>query len=76
MVDTATYRLMHPPESESESSSQMRLDESTMLDQRLPDNSRYPHFSLLLPSKIKGFGFHNKKWSQYYTIGFIDPTDL
>jgi hypothetical protein len=76
MVDTATYRLMHPPESESESSFHTRLDESTMLDERLPDASRYPHFSLLLPPKIKGFGFHNKKWSQYQTIGCIDLTNL
>jgi SpoVK/Ycf46/Vps4 family AAA+-type ATPase len=47
-----------------------------MLDQELPDVLRYPHFSLLLPPSIKGFGFHNKKWSQYQTIGFIDPTNM
>lgn len=65
MVDTTTYKLMHPPEPEADSSHLARLDESTMLDERLPDASRYPYFSLLLPPKIKGFGFHDKKWSQY-----------
>ena len=62
MVDMTTYKLMHPPESES--SPTERLDESIMSNEDLPDASDYPYFSLLLPPKIKGFGFHNKKWSQ------------
>jgi hypothetical protein len=36
-----------------------------MLGEKQPDATRYPYFNLLLPPKIKGFGFHDKKWSQY-----------
>ncbi|KAH6618649.1 P-loop containing nucleoside triphosphate hydrolase protein [Boeremia exigua] len=35
-----------------------------MLSDDPPSQEQYPHFVLLLPSKIKGFGFHNKKWSE------------
>ncbi|KAF2996824.1 hypothetical protein E8E13_002643 [Curvularia kusanoi] len=73
MTDMNTYKLLHPPKSqlesgadsdaESELSRPVRLDEESMLNDDLPDHSLYPHLSVLLPSTIKGFGFHNKKWS-------------
>jgi SpoVK/Ycf46/Vps4 family AAA+-type ATPase len=36
-----------------------------MLMDQLPDALHHPYFSILLPPTIKGFGFHNKKWSQF-----------
>ena len=62
MVDMPTYELMHPPDSVS--SPPLRLHESIMLKDEIPDAPQHPHFSLLMPPKIKGFGFHTKKWSK------------
>ncbi|XPS78606.1 hypothetical protein M3J07_010619 [Ascochyta lentis] len=61
MVDMNTYKLMHPPEAEPPAHD--KLEDHIMLDDELPMAPDYPFFSLLLPAKMKGFGFHNKKWS-------------
>lgn len=62
MIDMDTYEMMHP--SDDEPPEHDNLDPSTMLDDSLPSGPQYPSFSLLLPAKLKGFGFHNKKWSK------------
>jgi hypothetical protein len=62
MVDMNSYKLMHPPDAEPPAHD--RLGDLVMLDDEPPSAADYPFFSLLLPTKMKGFGFHNKKWSR------------
>lgn len=57
MVDMATYNLMH--NNDEPIPERAELDEEAMLAKDPPDDA----FALLLPATIKGFGFHNKKWS-------------
>ena len=73
MVDMPTYELMHPPDSVS--SPPLRLHESIMLKDEIPDAPHHPHFSLLMPPKIKGFGFHNKKWSKWHPTLLMSLTN-
>jgi hypothetical protein len=58
MVDTETYKLMHS--NEDEQASRSSLSEEALQAPDPPEGS----FALMLPPTIKGFGFHNKKWSK------------
>jgi hypothetical protein len=57
MVDTETYKLMHS--SDDEQISHSEISEETLKAANPPEGS----FALMLPPTIRGFGFHNKKWS-------------
>jgi hypothetical protein len=60
MIDMETYKLMH--DAEGASPPRFELDHEAM--QR--DNPPVGPFVLLLPVSIRGFGFHDKKWSKYH----------
>jgi hypothetical protein len=60
MVDMETYKLMHSDGDEDEKTWRYELDEAVMNSNEIPKEP----FVLLLPATIKGFGFHNKKWSE------------
>jgi hypothetical protein len=56
MVDIGTYRQMHPDAiSVHEESDVIRVDGITP-----PEGS----FLFILPPTIRGYGFHDKKWSK------------
>jgi hypothetical protein len=57
MVDIVTYKLMHSEEGEVTMKSE--ISEEEFKDSNPPEGS----FALMLPATVKGFGFHNKKWS-------------
>jgi hypothetical protein len=59
MVDTVTYNLMHGDEDTAED--RIELAEEEMHADSLPTEP----FVLLLPATIRGYGFHNKKWSKH-----------
>jgi hypothetical protein len=59
MIDDATYKLMHGAEAVDEYGEE--LDEESMRAEEPPADP----FVLLLPATIRGFGFHNKKWSKF-----------
>ena len=60
MVDDATYKLMHGERDEDENMGDREvLDEEAMQAEQAPEGP----FLLLLPVTIRGYGFHNKKWS-------------
>lgn len=59
MVDMATWQLMHGADEDSQPREE--LDEQTLSKLEPPTGV----FLLLLPALIKGFGFHDKKWSKY-----------
>jgi len=61
MVDMATYKLMH--EDEALLTSRAELSDSDMNAEQVPPEP----FALLLPATIRGYGFHNKKWSKLYS---------
>jgi hypothetical protein len=62
MIDMGTYRLMHG--SEDIESTREELFESAMQADEPPEET----FLLLLPALMKGFGFHDKKWSMSTVI--------
>jgi hypothetical protein len=51
---------MHSDGDEDEKTWRYELDEAVMNSNEIPKEP----FVLLLPATIKGFGFHNKKWSE------------
>ncbi|KAH7094543.1 AAA family ATPase [Paraphoma chrysanthemicola] len=57
MVDAETYKLMHSEEEPP--SDRIELEDSIMNAEDPPPEP----FSLLLPSRLRGYGFHNKKWN-------------
>ena len=59
MVDIEMYRRMHSDE-EQKPRQPDDLSEEAMNGSDPPE---YP-FLLLLPTKVRGFGFHDKKWSK------------
>jgi SpoVK/Ycf46/Vps4 family AAA+-type ATPase len=61
MVDDKTYKLMHGDDDDEEVEDCEELDEDSM---RADDPPTEP-FLLLLPATIRGYGFHNKKWSKF-----------
>jgi len=58
MIDLSTYRKMHP-ESADDTESTRIYQEGI---ERLEDPPTDP-FLILLPATIRGFRFHDKKWS-------------
>jgi hypothetical protein len=60
MVDIATCKLMHGDEESAEDRTE--LDEDAMRNDDVPAEP----FALLLPAFIRGYGFHNKKWSKIF----------
>jgi hypothetical protein len=60
MVDDTTYKLMHGDRDEELEEYREVLDEGSMHADELPAEP----FVLLLPATIRGYGFHNKKWSK------------
>jgi hypothetical protein len=60
MVDDITYKLMHGDDDDEASEGREELDEDSMRCDDLPEEP----FVLLLPATIRGYGFHNKKWSK------------
>jgi hypothetical protein len=61
MVDTTTYKLMHGNENEEPAADRVDLEEEIMRADSVPAEP----FVLLLPATIRGYGFHNKKWSKF-----------
>lgn len=59
MVDTEAYKLMH--EDEEPLQDRTELEEALMHGSELPEEP----FALVLPATVRGYGFHNKKWSMY-----------
>lgn len=60
MVDDVTYKLMHGEGDDEENMEDRELlDEGRMSTEEPPEDP----FVLLLPATIRGYGFHNKKWS-------------
>jgi hypothetical protein len=75
MVDMATYKLMHGDEHEDQEPAEGRTELGD--DEMSCDDVPPEPFALLLPATVRGFGFHNKKWSmQLYAIAFHISTDL
>lgn len=62
MVDTNTYKMLHG--GETRNGAHADFDARAMLSDDPPSQTQYPYFLLLLPATIRGFGFHNKKWSK------------
>lgn len=60
MIDVATYHDLHSKEQGQANVSQNDLSEELMASDEAPEGP----FVLLLPSKIRGFGLHDKKWSK------------
>lgn len=60
MVDIDTYRRMHSDE-ELDPRNKDDLSEESMNAENPPDDP----FLLLLPAKIQGYGFHDKKWRKF-----------
>ena len=58
MVDTATYKEMHDSDEDPIMS---ELSDEQLQSDEPPDGD----FVLLLPHTIRGYGFHNKKWSKF-----------
>jgi len=56
MIDMHTYRQMHP-----DSIEEHEEKETLPADIDSPPNE---DFLLLLPPTIRGYGFHDKKWSK------------
>ena len=63
MVDMETYKAMHDDEEEEVSPDRVELEDDRMNAEEPPAGP----FTLLLPARIRGYGFHNKKWSKYIT---------
>jgi hypothetical protein len=62
MVDMNSYNMMDDNDDGEEPPSVTR-DELSAEDMLIDELPAEP-FVLLLPSRIRGYGFHNKKWSK------------
>jgi hypothetical protein len=60
MIDLNTYKQMHP-----EAVEQHDIDHSGLENATVPPED---NFLLLLPSTVPGYGFHNKKWSEFQLL--------
>lgn len=60
MIDTQTYKVMHEDEEDDNVSRRDELRAHEMRAERPPADP----FVLLLPATLRGYGFHNKKWSK------------
>jgi hypothetical protein len=61
MIDIENYRRMHSGD-ELKPRGPDDLSEEDMDSSEPPDD--HP-FLMVLPGKVSGFGFHDKKWSKY-----------
>jgi len=59
MVDAEAYKLMHGRDDDPTSKSGLSSEE---LKKDEPPGGA---FTLMLPATMKGYGFHNKKWSTF-----------
>ena len=59
MIDAEAFKLMHGRDDDPITQSELSSDEYK--SDKPPSNA----FTLLLPPTIKGYGFHNKKWSMF-----------
>lgn len=57
MIDLPTYHKSHPP-------SPQALDDDDLGVDLMLDDPPEGDFILLLPAKIKAFGFHNNTWGE------------
>lgn len=71
MIDMNMYREMHPDEAES-------LSQRDDLGQESFDKEEAPSetFLLLLQTTIQGFGFQDKKWSEFLIAHTADDLFL
>jgi hypothetical protein len=60
MIDTTAYNVMHGDKNEEPEVDRIELDADAMRTDNVPSEP----FLLLLPIKIRGYGFHNKNWSK------------
>ncbi|CAO2651416.1 Nn.00g039860.m01.CDS01 [Neocucurbitaria sp. VM-36] len=67
MIDIDTYRRMHSDE-DLKAREKDDLSEETMNSDAPPEDD----FVLLLPAKIQGYGFHDKKW-RLLLVEHIEP---
>jgi hypothetical protein len=58
MIDIAPYRQLHPD------AFPPPQNDDTELDATNRESPPEDHFILLLPATIRGYGFHDKKWSK------------
>jgi hypothetical protein len=59
MIDLSTYRKMHPGSEEGTRNTRVYQEGVEDLEEP-PENP----FLILLPATIRGFRFHDKKWSK------------
>jgi len=59
MVDAEAWKLMHGRDNDPVTQSELSSD--VLKDDEPPGGA----FTLMLPATIKGYGFHNKKWSMF-----------
>ena len=59
MVDAEAWKLMHGRDNDPTTQSELSSEE---LENDEPPGGA---FTLMLPATIKGYGFHNKKWSRF-----------
>jgi len=59
MVDAEAWKLMHGRDNDPTTQSELSSEE---LENDEPPGGA---FTLMLPPTIKGYGFHNKKWSMF-----------
>jgi len=59
MVDAEAFKAMHGHDDDITTQSDLTNDE---LENDEPPSGA---FTLMLPATIKGYGFHNKKWSMF-----------
>jgi len=59
MVDAEAFKLMHGRDDDPITQSELSIDE--LKSDKPPSDA----FTLMLPPTIKGYGFHNKKWSMF-----------
>lgn len=60
MVDMSAYRTLHADKIPAPDPDRENLNSFAMAHEEPPDDP----FVLLLPPSVKGFGFHDKKWSE------------
>jgi hypothetical protein len=65
MVDMNTYKLMHEEKDDDEEEAKAPAPREELSDAEMyADAPPAEPFALLLPPSIRGYGFHNKKWSR------------
>jgi hypothetical protein len=67
-IEDLTYNLMHGDKDENSTGGRVEADEALVLS----DDILAGRFILLLPATICGYGFRNKKWSEYLPHEFLN----